>query len=44
MSLIRAFRIRMGCTCGGWACMLDSLVGCRVKAICEAHDRNITDK
>jgi len=35
---------RLGlCTCGGWACLLDSILGCRVQRVCDAHDRYITE-
>jgi len=41
MSVVRRLRIRLGCTCGGWACWLDGLLRCRVQSICDAHDRRI---
>jgi hypothetical protein len=30
------------CPSKRWLCIADWLLGCRVQAICDAHDRNIT--
>lgn len=43
MGTLRLLRIRLGCPCRTLTCALDALLGCRVRPICDAHDRTIQE-
>ncbi len=34
--------MKPACPCRRWVCLLDRITFCRVRRICDAHDRNIT--